>query len=266
MAHLGTGSKRWFGLLAALGLLLFGGGLGLAQDATPAPVAAHPAHIHSGTCDTLGDVVFPLEDVTAQPPATPVSSTATGAESVAEASTSTVEVALDDVLAAEHAINVHLSADEIGTYIVCGDVTGEPTDGMLEIELLELDGSGYSGTATLLDNDDGTTTVTIAIIQVASAATPAASPAASGDAASEVTVEITDFAYGAASVTIPVGGSVTWTNNDSAPHTATAQDREVLQTGTLNQGESYIQAFDTPGTYEYFCEFHPNMSGTVIVE
>jgi len=49
VAHLGTGSKRWFGLLVALGLLLFGGGLGLAQDATPsagedtAAGVAHPA-------------------------------------------------------------------------------------------------------------------------------------------------------------------------------------------------------------------------------
>ncbi len=67
-------------------------------------------------------------------------------------------------------------------------------------------------------------------------------------------------------VTVPVGGSVTWTNQDSAPHTATAQDREVLQSGTQNQGESYTQAFDTAGTYEYFCEFHPNMKGTIVVQ
>jgi len=237
--------------------------LSLAQDATPATAAAHPAHIHSGTCDTLGDVVFPLNDVAvADTAATPAATPAAVESVIATESATTVEVALDDVLAAEHAINVHLSADEIGTYIACGDITGEPTDGMLTIELLELNGSGYMGEAMLMDNGDGTTDVTIMLLDSGAMATPAAS----ADSASDVMVDITDFAFNEASVTIPVGGSVTWTNNDSAPHTATAQDRDVLQTGTLNQGESFTQVFDTPGTYEYFCEFHPNMSGTVIVE
>lgn len=266
MAHLGTRTTRLLGLMAALGLLLFGGGLGLAQDATPAAGVAHPAHIHSGTCDTLGDVVFPLDDVTDVDAAATPAPAAAGASASAQ-STTTVEVALDDVLAAEHAINVHESAENIGNYIACGDVTGEPTDGMLEIELLELNGSGVTGTAVLMDNGDGTTEVTILLMAPGAVSTPAADSGAGADAgASEVTVEIADFAFNEASVTIPVGGSVTWTNNDAAPHTATAQDREVLQSGTLNQGDSFTQVFDTPGTYEYFCEFHPNMSGTVIVE
>ncbi len=276
MAHPGTGSKRWFGLFVALGLLLFGGGLGLAQDATPsagddtAAGVAHPAHIHTGTCDTLGDVVYPLNDVelpgsTIATPEDDVASTPAAVNLVAE-STTTVDVALEEILAAEHAINVHLSADEIGTYIACGDVTGEPVDGLLDIELMELNGSGYMGQATLIDNDGVSTDVTLTIMETGAMATPEASPAASADAASDVMVEIVDFTFNEASVTIPVGGSITWTNSDSAPHTATAMDRQVLQSGTLNQGDSFTQTFDTPGTYEYFCEFHPNMSGTIIVE
>lgn len=261
MAHVTTGPKRWFGLVLALGLTSFGGGLSLAQDSTPAAAEPHPAHIHAGTCDTLGDVVFPLEDATDQPPATPVVSTASGAESAAAASTSTVEASLDDILAAEHAINVHESAENIGNYIACGDIAGEPDDGMLEIDLDELNGSGYSGTASLIDNGDGTTTVTVALTLDVSAGTPEAE--ASADS---VTVEIAGFAYSPDVVTIPVGGSITWVNADSAPHTATAMDRDVLQSGTLNQGESFTQTFDTPGTYEYFCEFHANMKGTIIVE
>ena len=39
----------------------------------------------------------------------------------------------------------------------------------------------------------------------------------------------------------------------------------MLQSGTLDQGDRYSQTFDEPGTYEYFCEFHPNMKGTVVV-
>jgi len=167
-------------LLAAFALMIGAVGGVIAQDATPAGGAmAHPAHIHSGTCETLGDVVFPLNDVAAAdmmatPDAAMASTPVAGDGAVVAQSTTTVEVALDDVLAAEHAINVHLSADEIGTYIACGDVTGEVTDGMLEIELLELNGSGYMGQAMLMDNGDGTTDVTIMLMESGSMATPAA--------------------------------------------------------------------------------------------
>ncbi|CAN5816460.1 hypothetical protein BH20CHL3_BH20CHL3_12210 [soil metagenome] len=152
-----------------------------AQEATPAAdgAMAHPAHIHSGTCDTLGDVVFPLEDVAAPemaatPEATPEAAVASDGP-VSASSITTVDVALDDILAAEHAINVHESAENIGNYISCGDVTGEPDAGTLDIDLLELNDSGYRGVARLVDNGDGTTTVLIMITQVDSG-TPEASP------------------------------------------------------------------------------------------
>jgi plastocyanin len=79
-------------------------------------------------------------------------------------------------------------------------------------------------------------------------------------------VEIKDLAYVPDSVEIPVGATVTWTNSDTVPHTATAKDREVLQSGTLNPGDSFSQTFDQPGTFDYFCEFHANMKGTIIVQ
>jgi hypothetical protein len=177
MSHSGTHATRLLALVAALGLLLFGGGAVLAQEATPTPAPAHPAHIHAGTCDELGDVVFPLENATDQPPATPVVETASGAESAEASSTTIVEASLDDILAAEHAINVHQSEENIDVYIACGDIAGTPADGTLEIELMELDGSGYSGTSMLVDNGDGTTTVTVNVIQSVTDATPGATPA-----------------------------------------------------------------------------------------
>lgn len=67
----------------------------------------HPAHIHDGTCEDLGDVAYPLENV------------------VEGTSESSVDVALEDILAGEYAINVHLSEDEIDTYVACGDVVAE---------------------------------------------------------------------------------------------------------------------------------------------
>ncbi|MDP9357076.1 MAG: cupredoxin domain-containing protein [Chloroflexota bacterium] len=102
--------------------------------------------------------------------------------------------------------------------------------------------------------------------EVSAPASPAASPAASMAGGETVTVDIGDNFYEPAMVTVPVGGSVTWTNGGAEPHTATARDRDVLQSGTLKQDERYTETFEAAGTYEYFCEFHPNMKGTLVVE
>lgn len=184
MTHVRTYPGRLTGLLVVFSLLL-GGGAGLAQDATPTGAAAvHPAHIHSGTCDTLGDVVYPLTDVAiagagtpaASPEAAAASTPIAAADPIHAESATTVEVTLDDLLSAEHAINVHESAENIANYIACGDITGEPDDGTLDIELLELNDSRFRGTARLTDNGDGTTSVFVMISQV-DAGTPEATPA-----------------------------------------------------------------------------------------
>jgi hypothetical protein len=175
-----TRVNRWIGLLLALGMVAAWAGLSAAQEATPADTAAHedhPAHIHTGTCATLGDVAYPLEDVRHQPPVATPQASGSGAENADASSTTVVEASLDDILADEHALNVHESAEAIDVYIACGDVTGSPTDGTLVIALEELNASGYSGEATLVDNGDGTTSVAVSIIQVAAAATPIATPA-----------------------------------------------------------------------------------------
>jgi len=171
-------------LFAVLALMAGVAGAAVAQDATPADAtpevpSSHPAHIHSGTCDTLGDVVFPLNDVAHADgmgtPAATMTATPTagmGEGEVVAQSVTTVEASLDDILAAEHAINVHESPENIDIYIACGDVTGEPTDGMLEIELMELNESGFTGVAMLMDNGDGTTDVTVMLMSSGVTATP----------------------------------------------------------------------------------------------
>jgi hypothetical protein len=81
-------------------------------------------------------------------------------------------------LAAEHAINVHLSAEEIDVYIACGDLTGTADGGQLQIELDELNNSGYQGMAMLMDAGDGTTRVDVVLMQSDGGmmGTPEASP------------------------------------------------------------------------------------------
>lgn len=270
------------GVVVAINVLVAASALGLAQDAAPTEaVAAHPAHIHQGTCAELGDVVFPLTDVdtidstgTASDgtPGADASPTATGSATGVETSFTLVDASLDDLFDSGHAINVHESEANIGTYIACGDIGGtitpNPASGegrQIVIALRELNTSGYSGVAVLREADGGTD-VTVYLVQGADGGTPKVASSGQGEEAGTVTVEIRNFVYGPDTVTIPVGGTVTWTNQDAAPHTATARDREVLQSGTLEQGESYSQTFATPGTYEYFCEFHAGMKGTIIVE
>jgi plastocyanin len=91
--------------------------------------------------------------------------------------------------------------------------------------------------------------------------TPSASPAAGTDA----TVTISGQAFAPEELTVAAGTTVTWVNDDSEPHTATGNDREALQSGTLMPGDSFSQAFSEAGTIEYFCEFHAGMRGTLIV-
>ena len=129
---------------------------------------AHPAHIHSGTCDQLGDVVHPLADVAL--PTGEEMGTA-GGHPVKISESNRLDVPLQEILDGEHAINVHLSAEEIGTYIACGNIGGivhenEPIEGMeIVIALAELNDSGHVGTAWLGDDGEGGTIVNVLLIE-----------------------------------------------------------------------------------------------------
>lgn len=78
-------------------------------------------------------------------------------------------------------------------------------------------------------------------------------------------IEIVDFKFAPPAVTVAADTKVSWTNQDQAAHTATAEDGS-FDTGTLKEGAERTIAFDEPGSYEYICEFHPFMHGTVEVE
>ncbi len=93
-------------------------------------------------------------------------------------------------------------------------------------------------------------------------------PAATSEAqeASATTeVDISDFKYVPEAITVAAGDTVTWTNSDEAPHTATADD-EAFDTGDLDLGDEGEITFDEPGSYPYYCRFHAFMRGTVEVE
>jgi plastocyanin len=78
-------------------------------------------------------------------------------------------------------------------------------------------------------------------------------------------VTIQNFAFSPATITIKKGQSITWTNEDSAGHSATADDNS-WDTGFLPQGQSKTLAFNKVGTFTYHCSVHPNMKATVTVQ
>ena len=89
----------------------------------------------------------------------------------------------------------------------------------------------------------------------------------SGGEAAERTdkVAIVDFQFKPATVEVPVGSTVTWTNDDGFPHTATANDKS-FDTGNLDKGQTGTAKFEKAGTFEYFCAIHNSMTGTVVVK
>lgn len=131
--------------------------------------ATHPVHIHSGTCAQLGDVVVPLVDLAAP------AGEHTGPTSAVPVTLSEniVDMPLQAIIDGGHAINVHLSTEEIGTYIACGDIGGVITTDAggrqeMMIGLAETGDSGYSGTAWLGPSEDGTQTeVSVIVIEPA---------------------------------------------------------------------------------------------------
>jgi plastocyanin len=124
---------------------------------------------------------------------------------------------------------------------------------------------GVAGCGSSDDNgDSGSTTVTETTEPGDDSASGGNASAPSGDAVRSAKVEIVDFAYDPDPVTIEEGGKVIWQNEDSAPHTATADDGS-FDTGTLEEGKLKSESFKEAGTYEYICSIHPDMHGTVEV-
>jgi plastocyanin len=99
------------------------------------------------------------------------------------------------------------------------------------------------------------------------------SSSSSGNAASTSTptasdsVSIKNFAFSPANITVKVGDTVTWTNNDTVAHTVTADSgsSDAPDSGNIAPGTTYSFKFTKAATYIYHCAIHPNMQGSVTV-
>jgi plastocyanin len=93
---------------------------------------------------------------------------------------------------------------------------------------------------------------------------PAAAACEKSAAGGEVDVSIEGFAFNPADITATVGQTITFTNGDSAPHTATLDDGSCT-TPNIANGASEGLTFNAAGTYPFHCTVHPDMKGTITI-
>jgi len=134
----------------------------------------------------------------------------------------------------------------------CGG-TDTTSDAPPTINFGSLTGStpGMSGNGTLgagMPNMPGMSAPT------ASTAAPAAANA----------VNIDSFAFAPATLAVPVGTTVTWTNKDEEPHTVVAEDNSFHSPG-MGSNATFSFTFSNVGTFDYVCSIHPFIHGTVVV-
>jgi hypothetical protein len=238
---------------------LLGASSVLAQEASP----PRPSHIHSGDCDELGEVVQPLTALTV-----PGGDTlGNGDAVVAEAAFTSIPQTLEELLAEDHALKVHLSKEQIQTYLACGDVGGQlDANGALIVGMKELDGSGYAGIAYLQPAANGTTSVSVMIAQViptadgdAAEASADAEPAPADEA--NAAPEIVDVSLSNFAIDMPTeisAGPVRFaiTNDGAAPHNFVIEGPGINKrlANNLAPGQSGFLNVDLePGTYTVFC-------------
>ena len=83
----------------------------------------------------------------------------------------------------------------------------------------------------------------------------------------DVSVNIMNFAFNPTPLTVPVGTTVVWTNQDTAPHTVSSDPGSAFtfDTGTLQKGQTGKVTFTQAGSFAYHCNIHPNMHAMVVV-
>jgi hypothetical protein len=153
---------------AALLMLTPGGVAQTPESEADTTAEAHPAHIHSGTCAELGDVVFPLDDVMI-----PADAELEGSEAAHPVKSSQIhiDVPLQELIDGDYAINVHESAEAIDVYIACGDIGGyvvtDPAGNTeIFVGLRELNDSGHTGVVRLgVGDDENQTEVSVLLVE-----------------------------------------------------------------------------------------------------
>jgi plastocyanin len=89
---------------------------------------------------------------------------------------------------------------------------------------------------------------------------------ATGEAATaNLEIQVDNFTFGPATLTVPVNSVVTWVNKDDLPHVIASNDG-VFKSKALDTDDKYSYTFSKAGTYPYFCSIHPKMVGKIVVQ
>lgn len=78
-------------------------------------------------------------------------------------------------------------------------------------------------------------------------------------------VKIDNFVFSPNPLTVAVGSTIRWTNQDDIPHNVVSDDKS-FKSKALDTDDTFTYTFTKPGTYTYFCSIHPKMTGKVIVQ
>lgn len=76
-------------------------------------------------------------------------------------------------------------------------------------------------------------------------------------------ISISSFRFEPEHLTVRTGDSIRWTNEDIAPHTATATDKS-WDTGKISRGESKVIVVSNDMMLNYYCAYHPHMKGRIV--
>jgi plastocyanin len=190
------------------------------QELSPEP-ESRLAHIHAGTCDELGIVVYSLPDLKTYR----IDQSEAGGLGAIELITGTADVALSDLFTEPFSVHVHESAKDKQIYLACANVGGRPaapwneSDGLV-LEAQEQNGSGYHGFATLRPTADGETQITIAL----------AVSEASTEAAAQQEAPPAPTTYTSPSFGYSISYGPAWQESENS--TTNGSDRFVLFNGT----------------------------------
>ena len=106
---------------------------------------------------------------------------------------------------------------------------------------------------------ESTTTTDPPTASTSTAPSPSAESSASG-----VTIEISSTAFSPSDLSVSVGDTITVTNTSQLEHSWTS-DAAGIHSDVLAPGESYTFTVSTPGTFDFNCTVHPEMTGTITV-
>ena len=106
--------------------------------------------------------------------------------------------------------------------------------------------------------------VLLVLILMTSGCKKSNSDSTSGPGTNEVWMQ--NSAFTPTTITVSVNTTVTWINKDNMNHTVTSNTSGLFSSGTIGNGSSFTHQFTTAGTFNYHCNFHSGMNGTVVVQ